>query len=86
MLRRRRLFRTGMASRMVRIALHFGVVAVSCFALVACAVGPILAAYTIFGAGTAAGARSVVVAGEAVLGFEKADADRCQGLVDAVLR
>ena len=86
MLSRRRLFRIGMASRMVRIALHFGVVAVPCFALVACAVPGLLAAYTIFGAGAAAGVLGVgVVAGEAAFAFEKADADRCQGLVDSGL-
>ena len=86
MLSRRRLLRIVMTSRMVRIALHFGVVAVSCFALVACAVPGLLAAYTIFGAGAAAGVLGAgVVAGEAVFAFEKADADRCQGLVDSGL-
>lgn len=86
MLSRRRLFRIGMASRMVRIALHFGVVAVSCFALLACAVPGLLAAYTIFGAGAAAGMLGVgVVAGEAAFAFDTANADRCQGLVDSGL-
>jgi hypothetical protein len=71
---------------MVRITLQFGVVAVACFALVACAVPGLLAAYTIFGAGAAAGVLGVgVVAGEAGLAFERANADRCQGLVDSGL-